>query len=101
MVIAKGGKRLSPVVARIMDGGQLWESGFINLDSSFFDVCFQKLKYAEYSELIVDLWKPCLKPEPGRKVGVASFWIKDGLRFDPPGVFYDAFDLYFHVRIVS
>ena len=79
MMIAKRGQGLSPVVAGIMDRGQLGVFGLVNLDPPRLDVFLQKLKYAQNPKLVVGRWKPCLEPEPGCKVGVASFRIEDCL----------------------
>jgi hypothetical protein len=75
--------------------------GLVYPDSSCFDVFLEKIKYAENSKFLEGFRKPCLEPEPGRKVGVASFRIQDGLHLKPAGVFQDTFHLHFHTFVVS
>ena len=84
-----------------MNRRELGMSRFVYPDSFCFDVLFEKIKYAQNSELFKGLRKPCLEPEPGRKVGVASFRIQDGLHLKPVGVFQNALHLNLHALIVS
>jgi len=74
---------------------------FVYLDPSRFDVFLEKIKYAENSKFLEGFRKPCLQPEPGRKVGMASFRIQDSLHLQSAGVFQDTFHLDLHALIVS
>ena len=84
-----------------MHRGKLGVPGPIYPDSSCFDVFLEEIKYAQNSELLKGFRKPCLEPEPGRKIGVASFRIQDGLHLEPAGIFQDTSHLHFHALIVS
>ena len=75
--------------------------GLVYPDSPCFNVFLEKIKYAENPKFLEGFRKPCLEPEPGRKVGVASFRIKDGLHLQSAGVFQDTFHLDLHALIVS
>jgi hypothetical protein len=62
---------LPAIVARIVKGGQMMMDGFIELNTSFFDVLLEKIMNAE--ELYAFVSIPLLQTKPGRIVSVPSF----------------------------
>jgi hypothetical protein len=67
----------------------------IQLDPACFNIFFQKLKHADASEFLENLWKIFRETQPGCKVGVASFRIEDGFGTYLFGVLNDAPTLFF------
>jgi len=62
---------LPPVVAGIVEGGEMMMHGLIELDPALFDVFLQEIVNAQ--ELNAFIRIPFLQTKPGRIVGVPSF----------------------------
>jgi hypothetical protein len=63
---------LSSIIAWIMVGCELCKSGSVQLNTTFFDVLYQQIKYRNKSEFGQCFRIICFKTRPGRKVRVAS-----------------------------
>jgi hypothetical protein len=64
---------LSTVIAGIMNRGEFFVNGFVELDPSGLNVLFQEFMDGYDPDLIEYFWKPHLQTKPGREVSVASF----------------------------
>jgi hypothetical protein len=71
--LAEGLHALSTVIAGIVNRGEFFVNGFVELDPPGINVLFQEFMDGYDSVLIEYFWKPRLQTKPGREVSVASF----------------------------
>jgi len=89
------------VVAGIMIGGHTVKLGFIQLDTAFFDVAYQKIEYGDKIILFKCFGEMFFKPGPGCQIRVTSFGPQQSIDFETLHVFQDAARHYFHGIIVA